>query len=218
MGSFIYKNLANIVSILGVLPLVLLFSEQGYLWVLPLIVFNNIMDDLDGILAAKLNIRSQFGANIDNVCDAVAHVAITSAVCAHFGGLVFFAGMIAGGAIILRATFRLTPTDRTIEGSATNELMRHLLFVLLLAELYGCSPEPYLVIAFLANAVTMLIPFKLPFVIRTLANRATKVVLVNIALVVAWLWADATGLIAFVFIAGYLLSCWVGWSRWHRAR
>ena len=71
--SFIYRNLANIASLLGVLPLVLLFQEDGYRYLIPLIIFNNVMDDLDGVLAAKLDIRSRFGANLDNVCDAVAH-------------------------------------------------------------------------------------------------------------------------------------------------
>ena len=61
-GHFIYRNLANTVSILGVLPLVLLFLEDGYRYLIPLIIFNNVMDDLDGVLAAKLNIRSRFTA------------------------------------------------------------------------------------------------------------------------------------------------------------
>ncbi len=56
IAGAIYKNLANAVSILGVLPLCLLFVADGYRYLIPLIVYNNIMDDLDGILAAKLNI------------------------------------------------------------------------------------------------------------------------------------------------------------------
>jgi phosphatidylglycerophosphate synthase len=59
--NFLYRNLANVTSILGVLPLVLLFFDDGYRYVIPLIIFNNVMDDLDGVLAAKLNIRSRFG-------------------------------------------------------------------------------------------------------------------------------------------------------------
>ena len=94
-GNFIYRNLANATSILGVLPLVLLFLDDGYRFLIPLIVFNNVMDDLDGILAAKLNIRSRFGADLDNVCDAVAHVILALAVGAHFGGLLIAASAIA---------------------------------------------------------------------------------------------------------------------------
>ncbi len=63
MNSFLFKNIANIVSILGVAPLALLYLDNGYQYLLPLIVFNNIMDDLDGILATKLNIKSRFGAD-----------------------------------------------------------------------------------------------------------------------------------------------------------
>lgn len=54
--KFIYRNLANATSLLGVLPLVILFLDNGYLYVIPLIIYNNFMDDLDGVLAAKLNI------------------------------------------------------------------------------------------------------------------------------------------------------------------
>ena len=87
-GNVIYRNLANATSILGVLPLVLLFLDDGYRYLIPLIIFNNVMDDLDGILATRLNIRSRFGGDLDNVCDAVAHTILVLAVGAHFGELV----------------------------------------------------------------------------------------------------------------------------------
>ena len=125
--NFIYRNLANVTSILGVLPLALLFLENGYRYLIPLIIFNNIMDDLDGVLAAKLNIRSRFGADLDNVSDAVAHVVLALVVGAHFGGLVLLASMIAAASIILRVTSRLNPDAATDGGSPTNELMRHML-------------------------------------------------------------------------------------------
>jgi hypothetical protein len=38
--NFLYRNLANITSILGVLPLALLFFDDGYRYVIPLIIFN----------------------------------------------------------------------------------------------------------------------------------------------------------------------------------
>ena len=74
------KNLANIVSILGVLPICILFREHAYQYLIPLIVYNNFMDDLDGVLAARLNIQSDFGALLDNVCDAIAHTAFVMVV------------------------------------------------------------------------------------------------------------------------------------------
>jgi phosphatidylglycerophosphate synthase len=73
LGTIAYGNLANAVSILGVLPLCLLFLNDGFQYLIPLIVYNNFMDDLDGVLAGKLNIRSEFGAILDNVCDAFSH-------------------------------------------------------------------------------------------------------------------------------------------------
>ena len=44
----IYRNLPNIISILGVLPLGILLLDDGYAYLCALIVFNNIMDDQIG--------------------------------------------------------------------------------------------------------------------------------------------------------------------------
>ncbi len=217
-GNFIYRNLANVTSILGVLPLVALFLEDGYRYLIPLIIFNNIMDDLDGVLAAKLNIRSRFGADLDNVCDAVAHVALALAVGAHFGGLVLMVSMIAAASVILRATSRLNPDGATGGGSPTNELMRHMLFVLLLTQMFDVDPGLYLVLIFLLNAITMAVPFKLTLLIRGLAKTATAVTFVNVALVAAWLIPTVTPLIATTFFTTYLYSFVVGGAQWLRER
>ena len=150
-GNFLYRNLANATSILGVLPVVLLFLDDGYRYLVPLIIFNNMMDDLDGVLAAKLDIRSRFGADLDNVCDAVAHVALALAVGAHFGGMVPMLSTVAAGSIILRVACRLEPERATGGGSPTNELMRHLLFAVLLAQMLGFDPEPVLIPVFMAR-------------------------------------------------------------------
>ncbi len=217
-ANFIYRNLANAISILGVLPLVLLFLENGYRYLIPLIIFNNIMDDLDGILAAKLDIRSRFGADLDNVCDAFAHTAMVLAVGAHFGGLAFMVSMIAAASIILRTTSRLNPDVVTGSGSPTNELMRHMLFVLLLTQIFDVDPRLYLVLIFILHSVTMIVPFKLTVLIRGLAKTATAVIFVNIALVAAWLIPAVTPLVAMVFIATYLYSFIVGGRHWLRKR
>ena len=217
-ANFIYRNLANTISILGVLPLALLFLENGYRYLIPLIIFNNIMDDLDGILAAKLDIRSRFGADLDNVCDAFAHTAMVLAVGAHFGGLAFMVSMIAAASIILRTTSRLNPDVVTGSGSPTNELMRHMLFVLLLTQIFDVDPRLYLVLIFILHSVTMIVPFKLTVLIRGLAKTATAVIFVNIALVAAWLIPAVTPLIAVSFITTYLYSFIVGGLHWLRKR
>jgi len=217
-GNFLYRNLANAVSILGVLPLALLFLEDGYGYLVPLIIFNNVMDDLDGILAAKLHIRSRFGADLDNVCDVVAHGILVLAIGAHFGGLVLMVSLIAMASIILRVTSRLNPDVVTGDGSPTNELMRHMLFLLLLTQMYDVDPELYLVLLFLLHSVTMIMPFKLPILIRGLAKTATAVTLVNVALVTAWLLPTVTPLIAAAFITTYLYSFIVGGGQWLKER
>lgn len=217
-GNFLWRNIANITSILGVLPLALLFLEDGYRYLLPLIVFNNFMDDLDGILATKLNIRSRFGADLDNVCDAVAHVAIALAVGAHFGGILMIASLIAAGSIILRVTSRVDPERDNGNGSPTNELMRHLLFVLLLAQVLDFEPGIFLLFLFLLHTVSMLVPYKMPGLIRGMAKSVMMVVLVNVTLVIAWLIPATSPFIAAAFGATYLYTFIRGGGRWLKER
>jgi len=212
--SFLYRNLANVTSILGVLPLVLLFFDDGYRYVIPLIIFNNIMDDLDGVLAAKLDIRSRFGADLDNVCDAVAHVALALAVGAHFGGMVLVASTIAAASIILRATSRLNPEATPGCGTPTNELMRHMLFILLLGQPLGFEPEGFLIVLFLLHTVSLQVPYKMPVLIRSWAKSATAVGVVNAVLIAAWLIPSTTLLIAGAFVLTYLYSFVVEGIQW----
>jgi phosphatidylserine synthase len=217
IGGVIYKNLANVVSILGVLPLCLLLVSDGYQYLIPLIVYNNIMDDLDGILAAKLNIRSRLGANLDNLCDAVSHVIFVMVILVHFlgdaqpGNLVCATlGMGAVVAILLRVGTRLDPGQVALSGSPTNELIRHLLFMLLLANTFSFDPVPYLGVVFLFHTVSMLVPFAMPHQIRSLAKSTFAISMVNVALIVAWLMPGATPIVAAFFFGAYLFSLSVG--------
>ena len=212
--NFLYRNLANATSILGVLPVVLLFLDDGYRYLVPLIIFNNIMDDLDGILAAKLNIRSRFGADLDNVCDAVAHVVLTLAVGAHFGGIVLILSTLATGSIILRVVSRLKPERAAGGGSPTNELMRHLLLAVLLAQTLSFDPELVLIIIFLFHSVSMLVPYRMSGLIRAQVKSAAVVGLVNSALLGAWLIPVAVIPVAAAFLATYLYSFVVGGIQW----
>lgn len=210
LGNFVYRNLANATSLLGVLPLVILFLDDGYKYVVPLIIFNNFVDDLDGVLAAKLNIRSRFGADLDNVCDAVAHISLALAVGAHFGSLLIVASAVAAGSILLRIVTRLNSKAAEGTGSQTNELMRHMLFALLLAGQFDFSPEYILVAVFLMHSVTMLVPHPMPHPIIDQANTATMLGIVNVTLVVAWLVPFATPIITAAFVAAYIFSFIVG--------
>jgi phosphatidylserine synthase len=214
VANFTYRNLANATSLLGVLPLAILFLENGYQYVIPLIIFNNFMDDLDGVLAAKLNIRSRFGADLDNVCDAVAHVSLALAVGAHFGNFLLVASAIAAGAILIRTVTRLNPNAITGTGSQTNELMRHMLFALLLAGQVDISPEYILIAVFLIHSVSMLVPFSMSHPIIDRAKSAAMLGLVNVALLVAWLVPITTPVITAAFVAAYIYSFIMGSVGW----
>ena len=213
-ANFIYRNLANATSLLGVLPLAVLFLDDGYQYAIPLIIFNNFMDDLDGVLAAKLNIKSRFGAELDNVCDAVAHVILSLVVGAPFGGFVIAASAIAAGSILLRTVTRLNPNAIEGTGSQTNELMRHMLFTLLLAGQFGFSPENILMAVFLIHAVSMVVPYPMPHPIINWAKSATMLGLINVALVVAWLVPITTPIITAAFVVAYIFSFIVGSVKW----
>ena len=178
----IYRNLPNIVSILGVLPLCILLREDAFVYLCPLIVFNNIMDDLDGILAKKLGVCSKFGAGLDNVCDAVAHILIAMVVGSHYGGVVLALSLLSAVAILVRVVQRLAPSPATGTGTPTNELMRHLLLLTILQESFGFDITPYLVAAYLLNSASMLVPFAMPHPIRSMAKSATAILGVNVAL------------------------------------
>jgi phosphatidylserine synthase len=218
LGNFIYRNSANATSILGVLPLVVLFLDDGYRYVVLLIIFNNFMDDLDGVLAAKLNIRSRFGADLDNVCDAVAHITLALAVGAHFGSFLIVASAIAAGSILLRVVTRLNPKATEGIGSQTNELMRHMLFALLLAGQFDFSPEYILFVVFVLHSVSMLVPYPMHHPIIDRAKSATMLGLLNVALVVAWLVPILTPVIAAAFVAAYIYSFIVGWTARNEVR
>ncbi len=233
--NLVIKNLANIVSILGVLPLCLLFGEHGYQYLLPLIIYNNVMDDLDGVLAAKLNIRSNIGALLDNVCDAIVHTMFVMIVGMHYfqemgfqemgaqeagysylGSICLTSSLVATVAMAVRVVTRINPTSVTGTGSPTNELIRHVFFVLLLTQTAGCNPTPYLIAVFLLHSVSMLVPFKMPYMIRSLTKSATLIGIVNVALLVAWLLPSAAPILAAAFVVTYLASFATGGFFWMR--
>ncbi len=203
-GKVVYKNIPNIVSILGVLPLALLFFDNGYQYIIPLIIYNNIMDDLDGILATKLRLKSDFGAKLDNVCDAVAHTLFVMVIGMHYGLICGSISLIAIVSILIRVVSRLTFSNGA--GSPTNELIRHLFFTLLLAELFGFDPVLLLIIVFLINTISMLWPYQMPYMIRSQAKTVFAVCMVNVFLILAWLVPYTTLIIAGCFMLAYLYS------------
>ena len=220
--NLVLRNLANIVSILGVLPIFILLGEHGYHYLLPLIIYNNVMDDLDGVLAAKLNIRSNFGALLDNVCDAIAHTVFVMVVGMHFayeagqpfvGALCLASSLTATVAMVLRVVARINPTSAAETGSPTNELIRHVFFVLLVAQIFGFDPTPYLIGTLMLHAVSMVAPFRMPYLIRSLTKSAIAIGMVNIVLLVAWLLPDTAPVVAASFVVTYLISFVAGGIR-----
>ncbi len=214
----IYRNLPSIVSILGVLPLCILLLDDGFAYLGALIVFNNIMDDLDGILAKKLRLCSDFGAGLDNVCDAVAHILIAMVVGAHHGGINLAFSLLAAVAILIRVVQRLAPLPASGTGTPTNELMRHLLLLSVLQGLYGFDITAYLIVALLLNSVSMLVPFAMPHLVRSRAKSVMAVMSVNAALALAWGIPATAPFIAAAFFGTYFYSFAVGGLGWLRNR
>lgn len=212
----IYRNLPNIVSILGVVPLSLLLLEDGFTYLPALIIYNNFMDDLDGILARKMRLSSDFGARLDNVADAVSHILITLVVGAHYRGIVLAFSVLAAAAILIRVVQRLGPSPASGTGTPTNELMRHLLLLVVLQNAFAFDITGYLVAAFLLNAVSMLVPFNMAHLVRARAKTVAAVLGVNAALAVAWGVPVTSPFVAAAFFGTYLYSFAVSGFVWLR--
>ncbi|MBT5926295.1 MAG: hypothetical protein HOH33_06720 [Verrucomicrobia bacterium] len=206
MSHRIYRNLPNIASILGVFPLGFLLLPQGYVFLIPLILFNNFMDDLDGVLAARLNLKSDFGAILDNVCDAASHTLFVLLVSMHYGGYCALGGAVAVICILLRISLRLKSPPQPPRGSSTNELIRHMLFLLLLADQFEFNTAIPLTVLFALHGISMLVPFEIPHLIRNMTRTTGSIALVNLALITAWLVPVTVIPIAICFVGTYLYS------------
>ena len=212
--GIVYRNIANAVSILGIIPLPILLMSGGYGYVIPLMIYNNIMDDLDGILAVKLGIQSEFGAILDNVCDALAHSVFVMVIAMHHGVVCGAVSVVAIVAIELRVVSRLRVGATPASGSPTNELVRHLLFILLLAEIYAFEATPYLIAAFILHAISMLAPLPMPYLLRSMTKSVATIAMINLALLSAWLFPISTPVIAACFFVTYVLSFASASIRW----
>ncbi len=212
--GIVYRNIANAVSILGIIPLPILLISGGYRYVIPLMIYNNIMDDLDGILAVKLGIQSEFGAILDNVCDALAHSVFVMVIAMHHGVVCGAVSVVAILAIELRVVSRLRPGDTPASGSPTNELVRHMLFSLLRAETYALDATPDLIAAFILHAISMIAPLPMPYLLRGMTKSAVAIAMINLALLSAWLLPISTLVIAACFIVTYVLSFVAAAIRW----
>lgn len=215
--DLIVKNLANVISLLGVLPVCVLFLDDGYRYILPLIVFNNIMDDLDGIVAVKLNIKSAFGAVLDNVCDIVAHTVFVLTIGMHYGWICGALALAAVAAMLIRIVSRIIPGATAGVGSPTNELIRHMFFVLLLERIFDFDVAIVLAAVFTLHSLSMLAPFRLPWLIRSLSKSALSIGLVNVALVVAWLAPPTAPVVALAFGLTYMYGFVRGGLNWFGA-
>ncbi|MBW2314889.1 MAG: hypothetical protein JRH10_11915 [Deltaproteobacteria bacterium] len=174
------------------------------------------MDDLDGVLATKLDLKSEFGATLDNVCDAVAHILVVMAVGMHYGGPCALLSLVAAVSILVRVVSRLAWAAESGGGSPTNELMRHILFALVVTQHLGIAPEPFLAAAFVLNTVSMQVSYPLRYSIRSLTNSATAIAGVNVALGVSWWFPVTAPAIAACFVATYLYSLVAGGVSWGR--
>jgi len=152
------------------------------------------------------------------VCDAVAHILIGLVVGVHHGGIVLVFSLLALVAILVRVVQRLDPSPASGAGTPTNELMRHLLLLSILQELYGIDITAYLIVALLLNSASMLVPFAMPRLVRSRARSVAAILLVNVALVLACGIPAAAPFVAAAFFGTYIYSFAVGGFGWLRSR
>ena len=218
IGKFAFINLANLCSLLGVLPFLFLLSSDGFKYLPVLIIYNNVLDDLDGFVAKKLGIQSRLGAIFDNLCDVIAHTVVVWVVATHYSGLVLACALIATISIIIRVAKRIEDVSGASWGSPTNELMRHTLFLLLLEGFFKIEIDSYLAFVFLIHSFSLLIPYKMPHMIRSRVNSFMGIFLVNFLLVMAWQFSITLPFITFAFVMTYLYSLFVEGINWIRYR
>ena len=94
--------------------------------------------------------------------------------------------------------------------------MRHLLLLVLLQDAFGFDITVFLVLAYLLNAVSMFVPFAMPYLVRAKTKTVVAILLVNVALVVAWALPAALPFVAAVFFGAYLYSFALGGISWLR--
>lgn len=213
---WLYRNIPNATSILGVLPLILLFGDDGARFLVPLLIYNNIMDDLDGQLAVKLDLKSNFGGMLDNACDVVAHVIFVMVIGMSAPRALAALSVVAIVSIMLRTTSRIAQPGGSSGGTATNELMRHIILALTATTYLGWDPHVFLMAALALNAVSMLVPYPMPHLIRSRAKTATGIALVNASLAIAWLVPVTAPVLALCYWLTYLYSLISGGVKWLR--
>ena len=134
------------------------------------------------------------------------HSILMIVVGMHYGGACAIASLIGTAAIIIRSVSRLDSRQAGETGSATNELIRHVFFIVLLSRAFDFDAAPYLIAASLLHAGSMLAPYKLPYLIRGMAKTPIAIGLVNVSLLTAWMVPVTTPIIAACFIGSYLYS------------
>ena len=135
-------------------------------------------------------------------------------IAMHHGVVCGAVSVVAILAIELRVVSRLRPGARPASGSPTNELVRHMLFILLLAETYAFDATPYLIAAFILHAISMIAPLPMPYLLRSMTKSAVAIAMLNLALLSAWLLPISTPVIAACFFVSYVLSFIAGAIRW----
>jgi hypothetical protein len=128
----------------------------------------------------------------------------------HHGWVAGIFALAAAASMLIRVVSRIVPGATVETGSPTNELIRHMLFVLLLARVFSFDVEIVLAAIFTLHAVSMIVPYRMPGLIRRVTKSAFSIGLVNVALVAAWLIPYATPVVALAFGSTYLYGFVVG--------
>ena len=101
--------------------------------------------------------------------------------------IVEFFALFPSAAILLRIVSRLVATKTHCVGTPTNELMRHILFTIVLANYFDFDPKASLIIVFILNSISMLLQYPMPNLICNKVNSSVKMWLFNVSLLAVWL-------------------------------
>jgi hypothetical protein len=128
------------------------------------------------------------------------------AVGTYFGGALTVISLIAAFSIVLRTAARIDPNSISDQGTQTNELLRHIMFILLIGEMTGLNLVPILTTIFLMNSISMLLPTRFPFMLVHYAKTPVSMMWFNISLILAYWFQPLTYLIGAAFFITYIYS------------
>lgn len=122
-------HIANVVTLLGVVPAMLLLDPDFRIHLSILVLITILADDIDGMIARGLNTTSDFGRHLDLVSDCASHVIIVIVISQEYNLPVRILAILASIAMITRLSLSASSHQTKGHGVTTNEYVVYLFLI-----------------------------------------------------------------------------------------